>query len=166
MNRLYEAAGSFRIVGRDSHRGAGHAPDRRRIDLSKPTTSHANQYCRNGGDHRFMDCIHWTRALAWLTNVRTGSTLENVRPTRRPTQVFLSNNRKINLTEKHLQRSTLIEFESITILNATGRSEFLALHARFLASPPIPTMHQKGIYHDQTTCFRSNAFFECLRFGR
>ncbi|WP_339505645.1 hypothetical protein, partial [Pseudomonas sp. RL_105y_Pfl2_101] len=43
------------IVRRDSHHGAGHAPDRRRIDLSKPTTSPANQYCKNGGDHRFMD---------------------------------------------------------------------------------------------------------------
>ena len=98
--------------------------------------------------------------------LETVITLENVRPARRHTQVFLSNNRKINLTEKYLQRSALIEFESISILNATGRSEFLALHARFLASPPIPTMHQKGIYHDQITCFRSNAVFECLRFGR
>ncbi|MDG2971010.1 hypothetical protein PUN49_28860, partial [Pseudomonas extremaustralis] len=43
------------FVRRDYHRGAGHTPIRRRIDLSKPTTSPVNQYCKNGGDHRF----HW-----------------------------------------------------------------------------------------------------------
>ncbi|WP_224790761.1 hypothetical protein, partial [Pseudomonas fluorescens] len=32
----------------------GHAPNRRRIDLSKPTTPPVNQYCKNGGDHRFL----------------------------------------------------------------------------------------------------------------
>jgi hypothetical protein len=32
----------------------GHAPNRRRIDLSKPTTPSVNQYCKNGGDHRFF----------------------------------------------------------------------------------------------------------------
>jgi hypothetical protein len=37
-----------------SHHGARHAPDKRRIDLGKATTSPANQYCRNEGDHRFF----------------------------------------------------------------------------------------------------------------
>ena len=40
-----------------SHRGAGRAPNKRRVDLNKPNTSPANQYCKNGGDHRFMERI-------------------------------------------------------------------------------------------------------------
>ncbi|WP_211271285.1 hypothetical protein, partial [Pseudomonas veronii] len=32
----------------------GHTPNRRRIDLSKPTTPPVDQYCKNGGDHRFL----------------------------------------------------------------------------------------------------------------
>ncbi|WP_288081063.1 hypothetical protein, partial [Pseudomonas sp.] len=41
----------------------GHTPNRRRIDLSKPTTPPVDQYCKNGGDHRFF-CLRFFALVA------------------------------------------------------------------------------------------------------
>jgi len=59
------APASARIVRRDSHRGAGRAPNSHRIDLSKPTTAASNQYCKNEGDHRFSTFVPGRIMAVW-----------------------------------------------------------------------------------------------------
>ena len=50
----FEAGYFVRIAGCEYSSWRGIRAHRRRIDLSKPSTSSNDQYCKKGGDHRFF----------------------------------------------------------------------------------------------------------------